>query len=394
MSSNEKLSGHTIESSQARARRLALLCFLPLLLWLAPSAQAYLFYNYECGPAHWNADPSFGFLQGSFGNAFERAAVIEPAHRINAVGGQWLDFQDWTVYGDDTPDKDRNEIWKVDDLGENVRGLMTFRSRNCVIQTADIRFADHYTWRHGEPGDYGLNFWMTVDDENSFLYLRQTALHELLHATGLEHEDNAYAYTNYEQMPWSNSPEGHLVEPLPDDRRGLRTLYGDGGSELDVAVLNTHHLDNPGAEAIGFLNCSPSTGTWFSNLWFFGGSCGNSFETEVCPGDWIFVTYNIANYGTQTANTTHRLWFSSNSIWSGNDYPSSTVWQSVVSKDAYYGRYFAMPNIPPGDYWPIIKIDTNLDESSESTINNRIPLPGMITMASDCDGASGGYQAP
>ncbi|NJL26986.1 MAG: hypothetical protein HC897_03435 [Thermoanaerobaculia bacterium] len=305
---------------------------------------------------------------------------------VNAVGAQWLDFASWPVHADNTPKNNRSEIWKTANLGPGVVGLTTFNTLACKIRQTDIRFltTDKANWNHGEPGDYGKNYWNTKSTVGA-TYLRHTALHELLHATGLDHEDNAYGFTIYGERPWANRGAGFKTEPLPDDRRGLRALYSAGGSELDVAVLNTFYLGIQNSIAIGLPNCSPSAGSGFSAIWDFGGSCGNDFSQEVCPGDRVYTSYTIANYGTQAANTTQRLYFSVGSALSNDDFPSPDVWQAPVNKNLHVAHSFEVPQgIPEGTYWPIIEITTDLDESGESTQNNWIPLWEQIVVPASC----------
>lgn len=359
---------------------------LTLAICGAPQALAYerIDLPWPCGSAKWGSDPTFGFMQISFPTAFTRAAVREPGQRINAVGGQSLDLNGWGVYGDNTPTKNRNEIWKTSGLGPSVSGLTSNRYSLCKIKESDVMFPTtaQNNWHHGEPEDYGDNYWQTTDT-GSRKYLRHTALHELLHASGFNHEDNDYSFTNYGQRPWGHRGDGYQAEPLPDDRQGLRHSYGNGGSELDVGVLNTHVIPTSSI-GLGFINCSPSAGTGFAPTWDLAGSCGNDFSKELCPGDRVYTAYMVVNYSTQAVHTYQRLYFSTGSWLSQDDVPSSSVHQHSINagSERHRNHSFFVPNLPAGTYWPIVEVTTGHNE--ESTWNNWIPLPDKITIPDDC----------
>lgn len=121
---------------------------------------------------------------------------------------------------------------------------------------------------------------------------RATVLHELGHALGLDHEDDALA------MMMSREGEGRFCGerpfmPHPDDAAGVRRLYGDRGRVAELAaspwrwagpdrMAEVHALD--GADAL-----PPPAG---------------------CAGTLFSVQYSVANLGT--ADTAYRLyWFAS-----------------------------------------------------------------------------------
>lgn len=374
-----------VRASLCWARALGILA-LSSVLFGAPDTKAYELKDltWPCGYAKWIGDPTYGFLQVSFSTDFTRAAVREPGQRVNAAGGQSFDFSGWAVYGDNTPTKNRNEIWKTGGLGPGVLGITIRRYTLCWIQEADVVFRTtaQANWHHAEPDHYGDTYWNTTDT-NSVRYLRTTALHELLHAAGLDHEDNQYSFTNYGTYPWAHRGDGLQLEPLPDDRRGLRYLYGNNSSERDVAVLNTHVIPTSSI-GVGVSNCTPSAGTGFSDIWDLGAFCGNDWSDEVCPGDRIYTAYQVVNYGTVSTTTTQRLYFSTGSWLSDDDVPSTSHYVHGIGAGAnrHRNHSFRVPNLPPGTYWPIIEIDTNLSE--ESSWNNWIPLVEQIVVPEDC----------
>ncbi len=369
--------------------RFALILALPLLLVGSSPSAAYELNDlpWPCGVAKWANDATLGFLEVSFPDPFVRAAVSEPGDRISAVGGLWFDFSGWPVHADNQNKYFRSEIWKSANLGPEVEALTTIHTSFCKIRQADIRFLAGGN-AHGEPGFYGENYWDSRLPPQSERYLRPNAMKELLFAAGLDPEDNAFAFTTSSMSrTWANRGPGLKIEPLPDDRHGLRALYGAAGTELDVAVFNSHLFAIEGLLALDWPNCVPTTGTGFGDGWNLGLWCGTSISAVVCPGDRLYTSYTIANYGTQSAETTQRLYFSADSSLSGGDFLSPDNWNRTVSKDFLEHHSFEVPGgIPPGYYWPIIKISTNLNESGESTQNNWIPLRGQVLVPSNCGG--------
>src|SRR5262245_39098605 len=79
------------------------------------------------------------------------------------------------------------------------------------------------------------------------------ALHELGHALGLEHDNRQMATMNT-KFPGGGTL-GHQKEwdPLPDDRRGVRFLYGDSTQEIDVAASALKSLGS-GTSGLGSIS--------------------------------------------------------------------------------------------------------------------------------------------
>lgn len=382
--------------------------FLVLLSFLlVPAADAYELYEHWSCSSHrrWyegSGDLTFHIYEKSFPGPFTREAVIEPARRINYVGGQWLDIESWkliqdTVFATLTTINGRNEVWKSN-LTNGMYSMTVRRGYHCWMITSDVIFDDHPTYSHGVPGDYGDRYWMLMRGYTTDrLYLRPLILHEFLHAVGLEHEDGSYAFMNQSQLhsskqsnevladnvwPWANRDGHQHIEPLPDDRRGLRRIYGNGGSENDTAVLGTYYDTSVpwDEDERQKLYCRPSLGSgWAEGLSLE--YCGENGTRYVCPGDQLRVRFVQVNYGTSDATVQQKLYFSTDTVLSDSDVPSATSYETTVSKHRNEARKFTVPNLAPGVYWPIFWSQRNGEESAQ---NNRTVATGTIRVRSDC----------
>ncbi len=356
------------------------------------------------GGLEWTADQSF------FVNALDVPAadqtdmftlVSEITERISFVGGQWLDLSFAGLWPFPSSNSNGiNEITKLSiDGTANVLAVATvvYNTSTCEISEADINFDDDDDWFYGVPEDRGKKYFraqLSVGDE---YYARPVALHEFLHTAGLDHTANSYAFLNYGDLPWSNRADEKQIEPLADDREGLRAIYGNSTTETDIAVLNTYYdptSTNNGAADQQRL-CKPSTGTGFSSSKFDdrcgvtrGGLAGTNM---VCPGDDLYVRYALTNYSTGSLTVDEELWFSTNltlNRTAGADKVSPTVHTGNFvggQSSEIKARVFEVPeDLAHGQsYWVMSFIDSGPDYGSEeSTQNNWIPLRTKITVKS------------
>ena len=200
--------------------------------------------------------------------------------------------------------------------------------------------------RFDTPGD-GYYRALSFDRTSHDSWFRQTYLHELLHAFGLDHTDDIYAMTNYGNRPWinmgSDTYRDDAVAPLPDDAAGLRHLYPQPGADhAEVALTNTWYdpTDVTNGAAAGDLLCAPSLGTAFKTDLFSVTACATggpqSGDDEVCAGDTLLTRFTLANYSTESITYTIRLYFSTDLQHSWNDIISpstSNGWQAREISD-------------------------------------------------------------
>ena len=356
------------------------------------------------------------------------AAVIGVAERVSQVGGQSFDYvlpygietSAYAAPGGGAPDGDGvNEVGLADlsAFGALGMGPSTVDLATCHITEADVFIDSNTTWDFSVPDD-GLPADNCGTEECYFNadrkrctnggqlsacpngpwseYARPVILHELGHNLGIAHSDHSYSFMNYDVRPWTNRADEKRIEYLPDDREALRTLYPAATTEMDAAVTVTWFDNSPGnvsasGAATGKLLCAPSTGVNYSPS-IFDAVCGvdaagNSGSTDVCPGDYLYVRYGIANYGTESLTVDERLYFSTNT-WldtaAGSDKLSLTApAASVLNSQSSYrkGRKYQVPSTVNfnTDYYPILFIDSGADYAGEeSQQNNWIPLRGKI----------------
>jgi hypothetical protein len=258
---------------------------------------------------------------------------------------------------------------------------------NCEYTESHLTFTDldHYAWNFGTPQDSGAAYYTAGQtDATGATWFRPVFLHELLHAFGLAHSPNTYAFMNYYEMPWANRSGADAVRPLPDDVRGLRYLYPAGGSRTEVAMLNTWFRREPSGPANQYLNCAPSLGLSDSTP-FNSDLCGtggvDSGETEVCSGDILRTRFTVANYSTAEVDLTVRMYLSPDDRWDPTD--TMSVTSRPVSVPAahsdHFPRSWVVPTPPTrdADYHVIVRV-TGSTTAGVPVAADWIPLTGTV----------------
>ncbi len=405
-----------------------LLLIIAILTVMENTSEAYrFFYDSRCPLEfpwyHWggsNPDQVFEIYVSSQNHSFEtqqkRDAIREVGARINAVAGQKFDFKfvDTNVlHTSGHPDSSQNVIYEGDLGAQGPIAWADMRSSTgaCEFYDADIVFnSGHYNFLWGTPSDEGEDYWTAgskpywYNAQNRNVYARQTAMHELLHAIGLNHEGLQYSYMNYGQTPWTNRISSKQVEPLPDDRKGLRILYPTRGTECDLAVTNTgvDYYDQQKGAAYQKKFCSPSTGTTWNNEWNDGKYQTHFCSDEtgydavmVCPGEKVYVRYTVLNYSNKSVWVTERAYFSTDENYSARDKASPQLYRYTIGKEKDFqrARVYTVPNtVQHNQFYYIIPKLTAASCIEESTQNNWAPLIGgfywgtsvYVLPASDC----------
>jgi hypothetical protein len=338
---------------------------------------------------HWSADPTLTINTNDY-NDIARASIAEVAARIATVGGQSLDIYTEYYAGCSSGD----HCVYMDNQGATGHLATTTRSwstSTCHFIDADICQNTYYGFVYDMPEDNSDHYYQQPIIANGYsYYFRPLIMHEILHVAGLNHEPYDYAFMNYNTRAWTNRSSEKQIEPLPDDRQGLRAIYGNSVTECDIAVTNS--WDENGTDpdpAHQYPLCEPAKGTgWNSDI--FGTHCAASPTHEVCPGDTFYARFAVLNYGTESHLIDQRIWFSTNNTLEtavdikAPNYPDDTVsanasylpaytWTvpSTVSYDTYY-YLIVRATIDPDD--PKL-----CDESvNESTQNNWMPLRARL----------------
>ena len=327
------------------------------------------------------------------------------SERIGQAGGQSFDYNNVNVVFDTLAvgDSDgRNDVGLADlsASGAGAMGPAIVDIATCETIEANVLINKDSNWEYFDPNDAGNDYYNVNSVMGGKRYLQPVLMHELGHNLSLAHSTDSYTYMNSGTSsstgrPWSNRRDDKRIEPLPDMRRALRDLYGNGSLETDVAALVTWFDDSTGTSpAPQKLLCNPSAGTAFSPG-LFDTSCGvdNSGapgSRDICIGENVYIRIALPNYGTSDMDVEVELWFSQNDFLNrtaGADIPSPTIKTHTISaaSSARKGYTFEVPaGLTAGtEYFPIIFVNSGiLFNSEESQQNNWIPLRRTITAQS------------
>jgi hypothetical protein len=277
--------------------------------------------------------------------------------RWNRVGGS-----DFTYYvGRDTDgthndDNGRNEVYLSSDDAGSALAVTLVRS-HCYwffgysqgIDETDIAFNSAVAWNTGAFNYANLG---------SPYHFEQAALHELGHALGLTHENRMLALMNAAYP--AGGPLGYWKEsdPLGDDRRGSRILYGDGTSETDVAGSAMKQVGSDGGAG---LVSSPSS---------------------AARGSSVTLEFTFSNLGTATASFGIGFYLSTDSYITTADrlLGSNSSWGDSGFTGTFSRTLTIPADVAPGTYWLGFRIDPSnaIGEANEG--NNNQPMPRAITI--------------
>jgi hypothetical protein len=339
-------------------------------------------YGEDCDAVVWTHDETLTIDTTKFNTALRKEAIVDVATRMNNVGGQWFD---WSFAYDSWPEEDETSITMGNcSSGQIACSNASVNTDNCTFNYAWAKLDYSLSWSFDTPGDRGIDYWdapLTFGSNPTYYFARPVILHELLHMVGLAHSYD-FSFTNHSLGAWTNRTKTKMIEPLPDDREGLRAKYPYQGSECDIAVTNWYV--DPDAELSYPQNrlCKPAHGNGYSEDIFSTWCPEESPTTSVCPGQLITARWSILNYGTSLVFVYDELWFSTNTdLNTSYDKKSPTTGNRSVNADTTFrtGRKFAVPNTVSYDqeYYLIIRATTS-SCTEESDRNNWMPLRGKI----------------
>jgi hypothetical protein len=278
-------------------------------------------------------------------------------HWNNVKGSDWTFYVGRDTDGTHNNSNGRNEVYLESGLGSSTLAV-TYTRYHCYwlfgywygIDETDIGFNVSKSWN---TGDYSYS-----TPTGSPYCFEGVALHELGHALGLLHSDGAMATMN-SYYP-NSGPFGYYKEwdPFADDRQGVRYLYSDSTSEIDVAGSP---LERSGSGTSNLVESS----TW------------------AYAGGTVSVEFTFSNLSTSTQSFNIGFYLST------NDYIST--WDTLLGVNygawgtaGYTGTFTRTLTIPsgtaPGTYYLgfLIDYDGALSEANET--NNNQPMPRTITI--------------
>lgn len=335
------------------------------LLTLSFTAQAYTPRAVNgCPEIRWASAPEVVLHTSELGGVdfFELLqltdAMLEAHDELGAVGGSWARvtgttssataFNFGTWFGDAAP---KIHVGMTDDPTAAI-GTTTWKVNptTCVIEEAHIAFQDEtlIDWLYQEPGYYGYDWWDVEHSLATTWWFQISYMHELLHAFGAAHSNDSFSMLNYGDRPFANRPSGEQIKPLPDDIEFLRDFYPAGGTQHEIAVLNTWYEPVAGGgnypAAVQHRLCQPSTGTGWEPA-ETEGLCGTAGTTDVCPGDTVRVRFAVANYGTEGVDLTARMGLSLDDTLGRGDMASPTLrtFRLGAQSSTRQGRTFTVP---------------------------------------------------
>ena len=217
--------------------------------------------------------------------------------------------------------------WKLD------RETCTYDQAHIRVKHPDVYDAG---WAFEEPGA-DIYYTVGLNSPSGERYFRVAYLHELLHAFGLAHSNDGFAMLNYRDRTWLNRQPGHRLKPLPDDIRGIETLYGPGQERQEVGLLNSwwqrvRKKDKPYPAASQRLICEPAVGTGWE-AWSKA-QCASNGSQAVCPGDRLRARVAVVNYGTSAIEAGLTAHFSTDLRLSGGDVQATTDRRFTIAKES------------------------------------------------------------
>lgn len=344
---------------------LRVLAIGTLGLVLGTTVQAYEYFTSSGAKIHWN-DTSvklrmseISFTEGdAWADAFEMA--------INQWTKNPSPFWFHTQYGDGSvsTNNSQSEVFFTHDsnfLGGAPAATLV-ASRGDEIQWTDIGFDASYTWMSGDTATSSLGY------GGGYRPFTSTAIHELGHALGLDHEDDEYNMMGTSYTHLSCNAGSLIFGPGEDASDGAVFLYGLYTDDYeDVGVTHWKYL---GRDGTGY---STHTRTVVKNS--SGATLAIHAGTEddpcyeVTSGQTVKVEFTLENSGKHTQSPLVGYYLSSNNNITTGDTLLATRTPTIGRNSVYTtDQTLTLPSLTRGQTYYlgiIMDKDNTLNEVRE-----------------------------
>ena len=303
----------------------------------------------------WDNDQTARLLPVSFpAGSVSRSDLLVAFGRWNDMRGMSFEFENIVDDNNNTFNysNDRNEFAWHSSETDGALAVTVISHDLCFfgqdIEEADIIFNNTVAW------EFGAHDPRTEETTASF---RFTAVHEMGHFLGLNHEDDEMAVMLSTASGFHGGNGTLRAAPFPDDAQGARRLYPHSNSETDFSISNFRWVSANNTDLLlGSATQTVSPGGTFNSGFAFG----NQGKTRV-----EFPLYLVLS--TNTTITTSDRVIATGSGWADPYFYGDFPFQLRVPNDMAAGDYFVGAILDP---------DNDVAEEREG--NNAVAFPGVV----------------
>lgn len=340
----------------SKYRAVIFAAVISMTAFVAPNAHAFnLLRTCWWNDTNWSGDASARLLPVSF------PASHPSRNDLMVEFNRWNDMQGMSFEFDPISDDSNNSFSMGNSVNEfawhstatdGALAVTTVRFDTCFIdqeiEEADMVFDNTITW------EFGAHDPRQVEGAASF---RFTAVHEMGHFLGLDHEPNQMAVLLTTASGFHGGSSSFVSAPFGDDAAGARRLYPHSNNETDFSISNFRWVSSDSTALI------LPTGI-----------------TTVRRGSNVTTGFSFTNQGKTFVDFPFTVFLSTNTVISTADRP--LVSGNGFGPSGFFGDFtfqvFIPADVTPGDYFigAIFDPANTIAEQRES--NNRVTFPGTI----------------
>lgn len=334
----------------------ALALALAVFALAPPSAHAFTILR-RCAwnDVNWDRDASARLLPVSFPATHpSRGDLFLAFNAWNNMRGMWFDFDSIRDDSDNTFQQRNgvNEFLWHPTATDGSLAVANVQFNFCFfdqsIVEADVIFNNRVAWEFGDHDP------RQVEGAANF---RFTAVHEMGHFLGLDHEPNQMAVVLTTASGFHGGSEIFRSAPFGDDALGARRLYPDSNSETDFSISNFRWISS---DRTGLIL---PTGV-----------------TTVQAGAMVTTGFAFTNQGNTFVNFPFTIYLSADPTISTFDRPILSG--RGFGPPGFFGDFTFQVRIPPdtapGVYFIGGILDPNDTIAEWREGNNRVTFPGTI----------------